>query len=853
MALFVQNSFGAGLDTELNPTKIPRDAYPLLINGRARQNVIAPTHKHQVLDTIEGNYQGLYAAGNILVLFVSGVAYYADLTQSPINFVPIIQWTPMDVAVPRLYAEIVPATSNFFNYTGTPDTTSRTFNGSIAAFKEALFVFDGTDVNRPQAIFPDGTVKILQDFLQWTRDNPEYVPFGLLPCFTANKLFLASIDKKRLLHSVSGRASDFMVNRTNAGAAGGDANTVSATVSLNDITAIKPLASGQVFVSTLYGTWIVDLDYDNTIFGEPYLNPIPAFPAGALNDLSTISIAAQTDDGFLADTAFITQSGVHAFNAVAQAQRESNNFPLGKKIKGLLLNPQADTCAITFDDYAFFALNTIYGYGALVYDTTRRIWISLDLSFGHVKQFAATRVNGQERLFFITHENKVYEAFASDEVNSTRVYLGEFVPQSADQQALINMVDTVFLNVRNSGQAKITLFADGAKHDESVQEVAMPGYTPAPPDPIPTLNVVKTTDVGWQPGNKALCWNAAAMIEWNFNGELSEISLDGEIQQAENVSLAKPTFVDNESFAFFGETGSTDINEGTDFADGFICVPVTKGHTYVYFANGNGRLVSGRIIISDKGIFVANQDRVAIEGPGIPTWSLRDITEFTNVLDAARSLILIGGGNHSYHFGTALDVSINSYPLRNRIFDPIAGPVDIGADLGKYFYNYHGIPRYYTKAYQFVEFFFYNYDPNEPDGINAGSKQASWLRAKLAASIKPFKLVVIATPPYTTEEDQSPGNVAMRLPWITWGAHAVLSGVGAVMERQVVDGLPYFTCGTGGANNQLGSFAGGTEDIPSFRRNDKFGYLHIQSDPLTCLFTFRDTHNNTLDEYAIYS
>jgi len=209
MSLFSQSNFIAGLDTELDSTKTPKDSYSLLINGRARRDVIEPTRKHLALTAPDGNYQGLYISGDILVLFVSGVAYYADITEDPINFQQLAGWTAMDANVSRLYAEIVPATSNLFNRNGTPDTTSRVYNNSIAAFSQALFVFEGVapnvlPVNRPQAVAPDGTVITLADYNDWTKSKPQYVPFGVLPCVVANKLFLVSPDRKSILQSGKG-------------------------------------------------------------------------------------------------------------------------------------------------------------------------------------------------------------------------------------------------------------------------------------------------------------------------------------------------------------------------------------------------------------------------------------------------------------------------------------------------------------------------------------------------------------------------------------------------------------------------------------------------------------------------
>lgn len=853
MSLFQQNNFFAGLDTELDPTKTPKDSYRLLINGRARRDVIEPTNKHVRLSARDGNYQGIFCVGDILVLFIDGIAYYADIQISPIVFFQLSGWSanPMTADVPRIYAEIVPVTTNFLNNSGTPLNPNLTFNGTIKAFPAALFVWDGTSVVRPRAIFPDGTWRELKDYNDWFPGTPEYVPNGLLPAVIGNKLFLSSVDRKRILSSVSGRCSDFVVNITTAGDKGGDAETTATAVSLNDITSIKPLANGQVLVSTLYASFALALDYNNTIFGEPYLAPIFLFPTGAVNDLSSIPITAQTSQGLFVDNAFITQSGIHGYNAVAQTQKESNNYALGAKIKGLLVNPQADTCATMHDDYGFFAVNTIFGYGALVYDTVRQNWTSLDLSFGRAKQFANARIAGRERLFFITHENQVFEAFASEQVNSSHIYLGEWTPGAADSQSLTHMVDAVFVDVKSSGQAKMTVYADGEKHDEVVLQVNAAGYVENLPIIVPGVNAKKTHLVGWQLENKARAWNVGVYLEWNFNGKLSEISLDGQIETSENVSMEITDSVAGEDFVFIGSSGYSDeLNTYVDFpAEGFLCVPVISGSRYIYFANGNGRLVNGKTIIHSNGVFTANGMSVAIEGVGAATFALRTADNFLSVLRAIRNTdarVIIHGGNLSFPLGSQLDVEMGIWPL-NEPIQPVVGAIEYLTDSASPFFNTLGVARYYKKRHTYIEFFFYNGSANEPDGRDEDSKQAMWLRSELAKSTAVYKIIVINEAPYSTADANYPGVVVLRLPFAAWGASAVLAGQPEIMERIIVNGFPYFNAGVGG--HGLDNFEPNTTS--AFRENTKYGFLRIESDPLNCTFSFIDTNGLILDQYAI--
>src|SRR5690348_14446113 len=108
MAIFKQDDFSAGMDNQYDPAKTADGAYPLLINGRVRRNVVSPVLSNKQLDAPLGFKQGLYAAGNLLILFNDGLAYYADVTKSPVSFFPLSNFTLMDQTAKRVYAEIVP-------------------------------------------------------------------------------------------------------------------------------------------------------------------------------------------------------------------------------------------------------------------------------------------------------------------------------------------------------------------------------------------------------------------------------------------------------------------------------------------------------------------------------------------------------------------------------------------------------------------------------------------------------------------------------------------------------------------------------------------------------------------------
>lgn len=844
MVIFKQNDFTGGLDRQMDAAKSPENAYPLLVNARTRQNVVSPVFKHKKIDVPDGNYQGLYAAGQYLVLFVSGLAYYADITQSYIHFLPVANWTPMDEDVSRIYAEVVPATANFFNRTGEPLDTNIAFNGTIKAFSQALFCFDGVEGHRAQAILPDGTARQLKNYNEWTKDNPEYVPMGVVPTVAGNKLFLASPDRLRVLHSVTGRCSDFVINLDVAGEKGGDADTVSQTVSYNRITALKALSTSQVLVCTLYGSFILDFDYDRAQFGEPYLRPVYLFPTGALNELSIVDI--------LADTALITQSGIHSFNAVAQAKRESNNFPLGAKIRGLLNNPQADTCCGFHDDYAYFAVNTIYGYGAIVYDTTTGNFQSLDLAFGRVKQFATTKQSGSERMFFITHDNQIFEAFSDSVKAPARVYLGEFTPDEAPKTALVDIVNVIFANVKSSGTVKMTVFTDNEEFDSVALQCTKNDYSFNPPIPVPFVKSNQVFSPEWQMKGRSRGWRTGLLVEWDFDGDLTDMSLDGEIDKG-------PTVVDNpqvkadepDVVAFFGSSGYIgELNTGGNFpTEEYVEIEVEQGEYYAYDANGNGILLNGNEQVT-RGIFKAKIDAVQVRGVGPKTFTLRKATEYIKVLNAiydAKISRILHGGNFGYPAGTQLDVTLAKLPIRVRI-DPAVGPIDLTTSDGTYFFNFMGVPNYYHKALEFVDFFFYNSDITAPQGFDETSIQAAACRNWAANSTKPFKIVIIPDPPYSTDTNIWPGRTDMRF-MASYGISAVISGCGRLMERFDINGLPYLSCGAGG--QELAEIEPETQTTVAWRDNEHHGYLKITADALACRFTFHDTDGNELDQFEI--
>lgn len=141
----------------------------------------------------------------------------------------------------------------------------------------------------------------------------------------------------------------------------------------------------------------------------------------------------------------------------------------------------------------------------------------------------------------------------------------------------------------------------------------------------------------------------------------------------------------------------------------------------------------------------------------------------------------------------------------NRFF-PSPGNHDVvynavGAPYLKYFTlpdTSSGNERYYEKMWGPVHLFAINSDPTEPDGYDNTSKQAQWLKARLAASTAPWKLIYFHNPPYSSCPSHG-STPYMQWSFQAWGASAVLSGHDHTYERIIINGLHYFVNGAGGA------------------------------------------------------
>tara|TARA_R110002051_G_scaffold323923_1_gene419130 strand:- start:859 stop:2592 length:1734 start_codon:yes stop_codon:yes gene_type:complete len=221
-------------------------------------------------------------------------------------------------------------------------------------------------------------------YADWDATTREYVPIGKQMMFFGGKLYIIGADADgnftQIYHSVTGRPLDFVVAINNSGAqidaaeANGGAGVVSYSVSYEAVTCMRPLNTDSFFISTRTSSYAVTPDYTRTIFGEPLFTKKYLFGASVVNQFSFVDI--------LGDFAFIDTEGLRSFNAVQQLRNEGRNSAFSLKVAKLLggdITQDAKvSAAITFDNYAFFAVSTVFGHGVLVYDTTLQKFVSFD-------------------------------------------------------------------------------------------------------------------------------------------------------------------------------------------------------------------------------------------------------------------------------------------------------------------------------------------------------------------------------------------------------------------------------------------------------------------------------------------
>lgn len=181
--------------------------------------------------------------------------------------------------------------------------------------------------------------------------------------------------------------------------------------------------------------------------------------------------------------------------------------------------------------------------------------------------------------------------------------------------------------------------------------------------------------------------------------------------------------------------------------------------------------------------------------------------------------------------------------LENRFF-PALGNHDWQTGTVKPITDYFTLPgneRYYEFNWGVVRLFALDSDPHEPDGIEADSRQALWLRDRLAATSEPWRIVYFHHPPYSSSE----GYTTRSAQWsyALWGTSAVISGHAHTYERLAVNGIPYIINGLGGS--EVDGFDGITPGS-LVRFNAAHGALLVEATANSMTYSFHGVYGRPL-------
>lgn len=532
---FIQTDFGGGMNLFADETKLAENEYREAFNVRNRDNNLTPVGGGVVLSTAPaGRKQGIYGFDSFFVLFVAGHAYYQVVGTTV--WVRIAHFE-MSSTANYIYVEAVPASTinqkrvliSATNVEGSQLSPAvQQQNIAISGTLAGLVCQDGT--NQPWIIFADRSARVTQTYAQWSNDDQgsdgvrEYVPIGKQMKFFGGVLYVVSPDGTKLLRSVTGRPLDFVINISIDGNKGGDAYTVAYGVSYNPITCLSAMNSGQLFVGTSFTCYPLTIDYDNLIFGEPKFKNLSPIYTGCVNQFSFLDI--------LGDYAIIDYSSVRSFNAVQQLQSAGQNSVFSLKVSALFegITQSADVvCAASFKNYAILSVQTIYGYGLLIYDTLKQVWVSFDPTDEPIIGLAVTTILTTPRLFGIS-TNSVYEFFTTiSESFQSSVKFRAIISGDAKKELTSDGFRCVFGRGTFDSSAVLTPYVD----EESIDDITQPltdvqiGILYPAMYPVSFNKGKRIKNVRFNSkGNAETGWKVSSVLRWSNDCPLLHYQLD---------------------------------------------------------------------------------------------------------------------------------------------------------------------------------------------------------------------------------------------------------------------------------------------------------------------------------------
>ena len=782
-----------GINQLADITKLKEDEYWILINARVRKNAVEAVNLPLDVTnnlSIGGNIQDITAAGSLLVGFAGGQAFYK---QTNGTWQPISSFT-MGSTAPRVFTALIPSSTVNFTRAVTSSTGTLTLGGAVGATPSALVVMDG--VRQPWIIFPDGSSRVTGTYVSWSIAVPEYVPIANFPMFYNGVLYAVAAETlspgaatkyNQIVRSVTGAPLNFVVavtptgDKTSASEADGGALAMATNVDYNNVTCLAPMNAndGGFFVGTQNSSFLVYPDYNNLIYAEPTFRNQSITSIGPLNPDSVVDV--------LGDVAFVHDTGIRSFNGITQFRFEGRNAPFSGPINSLIDGiTQTSAATGTHDNYALFAVTTIYGNGILWYDMLLQKFVSLDIypGVGTILKFASTLDNGTRYTYFMTATG-VYRLFGSEQKATVTLYGSEIVPSDDYKSVKMQLLRMGFNAVAAGGTVEASLFVNGQYCNRKVVTINPLPFNSKSSVSIPyngglSEGVFATAEINFMDiapeGDRV-----GVMIRFDTDGLL--ISASAEVQQAGVWPKVNPFgiigSISYETFAIIGNDGVPDI----------------------------------------------------VGGVTSPTFTLTEVSQRKAVNAKIRAINgltkVIGTGNHNYGLpyvgyeaGTAAALAQTITPFWDAIRDKllfVPGQFDNETAAASPLFNYQQHVRYFQYTSDYVDIFLINTGLDTvlaqteidnaftPPNTIADSVQFQWLKNALANSTKKHKWVVVHQPPFTSGNDfysatNTNGALAFiqAVPFKDWGATVLLAGCSALVERLNWNGLPVLISGAGG-------------------------------------------------------
>ena len=573
---YLQTSFQGGMNLLADDTRLQSNEYRIGFNVRNRYDVLDQVKKGKLDKSLpSGIKQETITFGEYVVAFVAGSAYYRRYNDT--GWRKIDGFSMLSTA-PRYWTVQVPiATTNYVRVSTTDGTVTvpqnpldpidqlNILSGSFGGDVPGLLVQD--NVNQPRFIYIDGNgaiqCRVTQSYAEWNvgynkttgdlyLDKREYVPIGNAMAWVDGVLYIASQDGNYINRSVSGRPLDFVINVKPDGTKGGDATTTNYSVGVGGISCLRPTGEGHLFVAASNANFIVQKNMTPnapTIFGEYTFIRKYLFEATCLGDRAIIDS--------MGDTRFVDLNGIRSFNAILQLQNEGRNSPFTAKIAAAFKEITQDIgAAILFDNYEFYALNTIYGPVIAVYDTITNSWCGFDTEQtggSKIKQFAKIDL-GIQTLYAITEDDNLYELYASNEYStSTMISLGvtSRITEDAVQKLGKNEIKPselrcVVNRITQDSSMTAALFVDNRQSQGGFVKKDITYRTPPIPytgtTPIPDVND-QLTNLYWMLSSSEQVWKVAYYFQWTGGCSLTQFSAVVKNQTPMNPPMTQATTV----------------------------------------------------------------------------------------------------------------------------------------------------------------------------------------------------------------------------------------------------------------------------------------------------------------------